>query len=293
MKTSSLLVLGIALFAFTACSDDDDDQSPATTGNLELSFSQLEPAGADEVYEGWIVVDGAPVSTGTFSVDAQGNLSKSTFSVAKADLDAATDFVLSIEPAQDSDPDPSDIKVLGGSFNNNEAMVSTNHPAALNADFTTASGTYLLATPTTSDMSDELSGVWFIDGSNGSAGLNLPELPANWVYEGWAVINGTPVSTGTFSDPSGSDMSAIFSGTDAGSPPALGEDFVMNAPNGLSFPVVLTGMPLVISIEPNPDNSEAPFAFKPLFVTAGSADHVNYPMDNQVATNFPTGTATR
>ncbi|QTN38866.1 anti-sigma factor [Cryomorphaceae bacterium] len=292
MKTASLLLLGVSLFAFTACSEDDDDSS-SNQGNLELNLSQLAQVEADEVYEGWIIVDGAPVSTGTFTVDDAGVLSRTRFTVDEADLAAATDFVLSIEPKQDNDPAPSDIKILGGAFNGDEAMVSAAHPAALNADLSNAMGTYLLATPTTSDMTDELSGVWFLDGSNGSAGLDLPALPANWIYEGWAVINGTPVSTGRFSDPSVADLDAPFSGTDAGSPPFPGEDFVMNAPNGLTFPVDLAGMPLVISIEPNPDNSEAPFAFKPLFTMAGAMDHVNYPIENQVASNFPTGSVSR
>jgi len=50
---------------------------------------------------------------------------------------------------------------------------------------------------------------------------------------------------------------------------------------------------LVISIEPNPDNNDAPFMFKPLMVAlSGATDHVTYEMSNMSA-NFPSGTATR
>lgn len=71
--------------------------------------------------------------------------------------------------------------------------------------------------------------------SGPTAGLTLATLPAGWKYEGWAVINGTPVSTGTFTSASAADDSAPFSGATAG-PPFPGEDFLQNAPSGLTFP---------------------------------------------------------
>ena len=39
---------------------------------------------------------------------------------------------------------------------------------------------------------------------------------------------------------------------------------MQNAPLGLTFPVDLTGNTIVVSIEPPPDNSAAPFQLKPL-----------------------------
>ena len=41
-------------------------------------------------------MDGNPVSTGTFTVDGSGNLSESSFEVERANLEAATAFVLSM-----------------------------------------------------------------------------------------------------------------------------------------------------------------------------------------------------
>jgi len=40
---------------------------------LRLDLSGLESLGPGYVYEGWIIVDGEPLSTGTFMVDAAGN----------------------------------------------------------------------------------------------------------------------------------------------------------------------------------------------------------------------------
>jgi hypothetical protein len=153
------------------------------------------------VYEGWVIVDGSPVTTGTFTVDADHNLSKTTFSVDATQLETATKFVLSIEPTEDTDPAPSAVKYLAGDFLGDDAAVNT----GIVGDFSAASGKFIVAAPTTTSMDDDLSGVWFLDNSSGSpmASLVLPTLDASWVYEGWAVIGGQPVSTGTFTSGSG------------------------------------------------------------------------------------------
>ncbi len=298
MKKAKIFYFAALGLLMAACSEDNDDNNNANNngnGNLQLAITQLEPVTADERYEGWIIVDGNPVSTGLFTVGSDGSLSQTSFEVAQSDLSAATDFVLTIEPYPDMDPAPSKIKVLGGMFNGNSAMVNVSHPAALGADFNTASGDYILATPTTNDTTDERSGVWFLDPTGPSATLNLPSLPAEWVYEGWAVIDGVPVSTGRFSSVSGADQGAPFSGTDNPGPPFPGEDFIMNAPNGLTFPVDLSSSPIVISIEPEPDNSPAPFAFKPLFgmAPANAAVHSLHSLNNQTDMNFPKGSVSR
>ena len=90
------------------------------------------------------------------------------------------------------------------------------------------------------------------------------------------------------------DDAAPFSGPGDG-PPFPGEDYVANAPDGLSFPTDLSGMVLVVSIEPNPDNDPAPFMYKPLVVAlpSGALDHVNYDLTNQVSSTFPAGTVSR
>lgn len=283
--------MGLALLA-TSCSDDD---SNLQTSNLNLNLTGLEDLGSNYVYEGWIIVNGSPVTTGRFSINSTGNLSQTAFSVLKSQLDAATTFVLTIEPAVDDDPAPSDIHVLAGDFSGSNGSLSVQHPAALGNDFSTSAGKYILATPTDSNMNNEDSGVWFLDNSTGSpvAGLNLPNLPAGWKYEGWAVINGTPISTGTFTSVTGSDSNGMFSGT-LSSPPFPGEDFLMNAPSGVMFPTSLLGSTIVISIEPSPDNSPAPFALKPLLHNVPSNATVHTVLNmNQNLGSIPSGSISR
>lgn len=278
IKKMYLAVLTLGLIAFS-CSNDDD--TPAiTTAPLTVDFSGLEALGSDFVYEGWIIVDGSPVSTGTFTSVTF----PQTFNVNSAQLASATNFVLSIEPAVDPDPAPAATKILAGEFSGNSANVNSNNIVVASGSAITtlnnSTGTYILATPTDMDMTNEASGVWFLDNSSGSpmTGLDLPTLSPGWKYEGWAVINGTPISTGTFTDASMADDNAatsIFKG-DAGNGPGYpGEDYLQNAPAGFTFPTDLKGATIVISVEPSPDDSAAPFTLKPLahMVPATAADH--------------------
>ena len=276
-----------------AMEDDAMEDGEGAPQQVSLEFDGLEPLGEDFVYEGWVIVDGNPYSTGRFTIEADGSRLYHTGSDWD-DLSAGTAYVLTIEPALGDDPAPADAHVLAGDLVDGVAQLTVGHPAALGNDFSEAGGQFVLATPTTTVEDDELSGVWFIDIVDGAAttGLDLPELPAGWVYEGWAVIDGQPVSTGRFVDPAAADDFNGFSGTDATGPNYPGEDFIQNAPDGLDFPTDLTGSTIVISIEPEDDDSPAPFAFKPLAaeVPAGTADHVGVELGAGPA--FPTGTAT-
>ena len=294
MKKLNLIILAsLLMFVMISCDKDDEMEEKS----ISLNINGLEDLGNDFVYEGWLIVDGAPVSTGTFTVDASGSLSKTSFSLEEDMIDDATKFVLSIEPKVDSDPAPSNTKILAGDFTDSSAGLTIS-PVG---DFSSSAGKYILATPTNGADTDEKSGIWFLDLSNGApptVGLTLPDLPSGWRYEGWVVINGTPVTTGTFSKTDATDDAAPFSGdTPLGmvNPGGFfpGEDFLKNAPMGLSFPTDISGGKAVISVEPYPDNSTHPFTLKPLVqdIPADAMDHVTYNMGTNL--NFPTGTATK
>ena len=275
----------------------EEEEAEEEAGPLfDLEFAGLEPLGEGFVYEGWVVVDGAPISTGRFTIaEIDGEREYTAPPVATAEeAAAATDFVLSIEPAVGDDPAPADAKPLGGTIVDGVAELSIAHPAALGNDFSTASGYAEIAAPTTDDPSDDNSGVWFIEIENRAAvqGLQLPELPAGWIYEGWAVIDGQPVTTGRFLDPGAVDDFNGFSGTDGTGPPFPGEDFIQNAPEGLEFPTDLSGSTIVVSIEPEIDDSPLPFAFKPLAIEVPANTPGMTALQLGAGPGFPTGTAT-
>lgn len=299
MKRTQLILMALAgLFLISSCKKDDNMEPEKTEmKSISLNLSGLEDLGSDFVYEGWLIVNGSPVSTGTFTVDMDGMLSKTMFELNADDVDMATKFVLSIEPANDSDPAPAATKILAGDFNGNTASIDIS-PVG---DFSNAMGKYILATPTNGPDTDEMSGIWFLDLASGMPmnGLSLPELPEGWKYEGWTVIDGKPVTTGKFTSVMATDEADPYSGSEKlpdvngmmGFFP--GEDFLMNAPMGLNFPTDIAGGIAVISVEPSPDNSEAPFALKPLVheIPSSAMDHRTYDMNQNL--NFPTGTVSR
>ncbi|MBU3012455.1 anti-sigma factor [Polaribacter vadi] len=258
-KILKLAYLCAAFVLFASC---ENNEEVSTTGELVIDLTGLEELGSDFVYEGWLIVDGNPVSTGTFT----SVIFPQTYTVNNSDLNSASTFVLSIEPAIDSDPAPAATKLLAGDFSGNSANVTS---TGIVADFSTSWGKYILATPTDDDASNEASGVWFLDNSSGTAvtGLGLPTLSDGWKYEGWVVLNGTPVSTGTFLDPANADDNAStspYKGTLNDGPAYPGEDYVVGSAAGVDFPTDLKDATIVISVEPYPDNSAAPFTLKPL-----------------------------
>lgn len=289
-RTGALLLAAIALAGLPACGGGGGSSSSpaAATAAVDWSLTGLEPLGAGYVYEGWVIVDGAPVSTGRFNVDAGGTPSATTFALTEAQRAGATAFVLSIEPEPDADPGPAPTKILGGDFNDDMASLSIAHPAAIGDDLTGANGGFILATPTSAATDDEDQGIWFLDPNGPSASLTLPPLPAGWIYEGWVVGAGGPVSTGRFMDANAPDSDAGGPGAGAQmSPPFPGQDFITPA-------VSLPGQVAVISIEPMPDDSPAPFVLKPLVTDpiAPTLAPALQALMNNAANSSPTGTAT-
>ena len=237
---------------------------------LEMAFSGLEDLGDDFVYEGWIMNSAGKVVTGgRFDIDGSGNPVPASFELENVDLDDLAAYILTIEPAVevgDALHDPSSTHVLAGDFAAQAATLDVDHQAALGTDFTSSVGSVLIATPTTTTTADDEQGYWFlVDRGNGpEASLELPTLPAGWVYEGWAVVGGVPYTTGTFTNVAEADSDGAG---DAAGPEAApnfpGQDFISPA-------LDLTPSTAVISVEPYPDNDPAPFAIKPLLGSVGA-----------------------
>lgn len=247
--------------SLNSCKKDKDVKDEVT-----LSLSGLKNIGSDFVYEGWIHIGDKAVSTGQFTIDDKGLMSKSKFKVNIDSLQKATKFSVSIEPKDDKDKKPSKTVILGGEFKDNTASLSIKHSLALKTDFTSATGKYILATPTDGDNTkDEESGIWWLDNSSGTekASLTLPTLPSGWKYEGWVVADETYLSTGTFDKATDKDQEAPYSKSTAG-PSFPGEDFLDKAPRDVTFPLSLKGKKTFISVEPDPDNSNNPYIIQPL-----------------------------
>ncbi|GAA3507989.1 hypothetical protein GCM10022393_17650 [Aquimarina addita] len=243
----------------TSCSSDD---GPATA-TMELDTFGLEELTDGSRYQGWLVSDGEVIPTTKFT-----NADEQIFTFEASKLEAATEFILTIEQASDNNNTPSDTRILKGTFSGNAATLSFEEAVT---SFTGNAGTFEMATPTDNDETNEASGIWFTESTQG---LTLNTLRAGWKYEAWAVVNGTPISMGTFTDPSGPDEFNSSSSTINAAPQYPGEDFLNNnvAPTGLVFPLDLRGATISISVEPFPDEDRAPFFLTPLTGTIQSTD---------------------
>lgn len=283
MRKSILFILVLFSLTLQQCREDQ--------GRVDVNIVGLRNLGPEATFEGWLLTDTERISTGKFTVNDHGNLSQINFNLDQEILDAANAFVITIEPADDQDPESSGICLLAGDITGSSASLTVGHTLAIGDDFSESRGTFLLGSPTNGENTDETSGVWFVSNNLGEpeVGLELPELAPGWIYEGWVIIDDRLISTGTFSSPTGTDNSAMFSGNGDGlSFP--GEDFLENAPEGFEFPLDLRGAKVSVSVEPINDNSHEPFAIQPLSGEV-NVDESNIPVElNNDDLRLPFGT---
>jgi hypothetical protein len=287
-----LLALGLATGVSTGASASH--LRPAHEIKLRVErLQRLEGA----FYELWVVKGTRKESAGSFNVTDSGRLEdgfghRARF-FSRIDPAQADALVVTIEPLPDPDPGPSGIAILTGAPGRHDAMLR--FPVNLRR----MRGSFILATPTDSDSTNETAGVWFLDPAAGPGpSLILPQLPGGWVFEGWGVTQGHPLTTGRFTAASGADSAAPFSGPNPG-PPFPGEDFLMNLPPEITRPVDLAdgSSAIVLTLEPDlsgvDPTGEGPFSIKPLLaaVPAGAADHTSIELSLDLST-VPIGRAT-
>lgn len=277
---SSLIVMGCG-----DSSDSNDTNVNKKTSEITFVAKNLAPLGDDYDYEGWLITPKGAIATGKFDI-TKGETTPHVFKVDPNDAKSASKFVLTIEPQNETGADiknASSVHIIGGDIRNNTAILTTSHGTALGTDFSEATGKYILATPSNKNATPT-QGIWFIDNSSGAAkpGLSLPNLPTGWKYEGW-IVDGSPISTGTFlkANEADSDKAGSTAGTEA-TPAFPGQDFVNPAKD-------LIGKTAVISVEPDPDNSKAPFSIKPLVGTITN-EAGKMVLANKAADNLPKAT---
>ncbi len=278
------------LLALWGCSDDENNQTLTLT-----DLKNLPELGSGFVYEGWLIVNQAPISTGRFNITA-GVTTPAQFTVDSEDVENAEIFVLTIEPATDDDPMPSETKVIAGGVTGNSITADASHKAAIGSDFLDAAGSFILAAPTDNEapITPEQGIWWLVPGAPASPSLMLPTtLPPGWVYEGWVVSDGVPTSTGRFTAVNDADEDGAGPKQGANpdaAPPFPGQDFISPPAlvlNDGSFTAVIT-------VEPEPDNAATPFSLKPLAlpISLNAATATSLTMNNDAANTLPSATIT-
>jgi hypothetical protein len=251
------VLVGVLAALVPASASASSNRHPLLIGAKDL------PRLSGAQYEGWVVKGDRKLSAGVFNVREQPHgqlvLLRAPIDPARADM-----IVVTIEPVPDPDPGPSAVAILAGEPHRHFA--SLRFPI----DLRRAAGSFILATPTDDDPANGTAGVWFVDPAGGPGpSLRLPQPPAGWVFEGWGVTQGTPLTTGRFTSVAGSDLASPFSGPNPG-PPFPGEDFVARLPAGVVPPVNLADgrSTVVITVEPDiggqDPTGDGPFSIRPL-----------------------------
>jgi hypothetical protein len=292
-RPALVVLLAVLLAATLSTGANASHRRPAH--EIKLRVQELQPL-EGAFYELWVVKGRRKESAGSFNVSDSGRLvdgfgHRARF-FSRTDPARADALVVTIEPRPDPERGPSGIAILAGSPRRNHA--SLRFPVNLRG----MAGSFILATPTDSDTANETAGVWFLDPAAGPGpSLTLPELPGGWVFEGWGVTQGQPLTTGRFTEASGPDSAAPFSGPNPG-PPFPGEDFLQNLPPGITPPVDLADGSSLIVITLEPDlagvdpTGDGPFSIKPLVssVPADAPDHTSIGLDRDLST-VPHGSA--
>ena len=270
-------------------------------GSLILSVTQMAPLPGDYHLEGWVVDYTTQTrSIGKFAVDASGvlvDLSGAPITARRFDtdfsLDSMTVMYITIEPPGDTNDTPSDTRVMGGLFIDGEVALRATDFEGIEDELILALGNYIVETPTDGPDTNEDSGIWFVNLTGGAParGLRVAIPIQGWQYQGWAEFDGIPVDMGVITHHSSPDESSTYSGPGAGYN-YPGEDFLVNAPQGLTFPLGVGSARLFVSLEPDPDPDPArsQFVLFEAFIPETPVRGQTYNMDNLVD-RFPKGTA--
>ena len=295
MRKFNVILLAACLAVLSSCSGDDT----VARSTVTVDISGLERLENGAQYQAWISdgVDLTPLGRFT-DVDFP-----KTFEALTGEVDNATQFFLSVEPGNDSSPAISESILLSGNFVGNAATVDVTQTFG---SYTSASGQFVLQTPTDNVSTNENSGLYWYIPSTGQPGLKLPTLPSGWKYEGWVTVPGASgdvnLSTGRFTNVNNADESDPFSLNINPAPDFPGEDFinenVLSAYGVNTLPNLLNKQ-VFITIQPIFDNSStgasiAPFVLRPLVgtVTQEAGSGVTNTMQINTA-SFPVGRVTK
>lgn len=308
-RYSAPLIFALGLpFFFWGCDSGGGITDPTGSSTVTLSVSGLQPVSGGLNYQAWLVHESGPNTYGyplvLFNIDANGRMVDpvaDTVLTGPYRASVATGSVLGLTISLELTSQLKEVSsftfILSGELVQGTANLTVGDFFAHNRDYSSVEGLYVLATPTDEDPDNELSGIWFMDSSSDpvEAGLGLPQSPNGWIYEGWVQVDEEPVSTGRFVWGEEADSTSYYSGP-LEHPFFPGEDFLFNPPQGIDFPLDLSGADVFVTIEPWHDwdtYPEEPFFLKILEgqVPGNALPQTVYTLTS-AASQFPTGTAT-
>lgn len=294
-----LLFLSFTIGFGAGCDSDSGTESDAPKLRMTVDTDNLKPLQDGFTYKVWAKVGFEYYSTEGFNVTETGQFLtqvgefRDKSFVLDADLTDAEVVFITVEGKSSTSNAPSKSIVMAADVTGNVSQLSSSHSLALGGSIAGQSGQLTILTTSDVDTSNDEHGVWFLTVSNGvmSPGLSLPTLNEGWKYEGWVDVGGHRFTTGKFVSNTRNDEFQPHSYNDV--PLFPGEDFLLNPPDGVVFPLNLSGAVVTITVEPNADDSFDPYGIKvlsatlPASIQAGSV----HPLTSANAV-FPTASVT-
>ena len=327
MKKFLIIATFISILG-TGCDDTNKNllSSEKQISGIDINIKGMNALGDSAWYEGWLTwleksAAGEikkTLSVGLLDMNTAGELVLSK-KINTGYLQGGLTLLITIEEdtvhgfqvtPTDTLEGPGEYHIIATTITANYSIFSVGDPILLNFNFYDVDGIYILDTPTALGQNPE-SGLWFVNQDTtiedildtaGTVvgkdtiisllpGLNLPDLPTNWTYEGWVIMDSDTLSTGKFTSAVGADQSSIYSSDQGPGYAYPGEDFFNNAPPGLTFPTDLSGRQFFITVEPNyPPCSNKPYTLIPFITTIpnDAKPKMNYHMDKNTE-SFPGG----
>lgn len=326
------MVVALSILILAGCSKDDSTNSNNQNLNrIALQPLRFPTLKSGLVYEGWVVKVDKDSKWLSYQGFGKFFWDEYNYRFLRPDDTTATGYIDSVfavngniydynliaitleKYPDDNSADPSPTIVAQGEIAPDKATIME-FPAKFGSD---TKGMFTIGTFSDGNYKElgqpresEEYGIWFMQDSitnskmdtleNYIQGAFLPMLPdTGYTYEGWVSVNVSAdsvltISTGKFYLPDIRDYDNRHCST-GGIPNFPGEDFLLNQPSDVSFPLKLVsefGGKAFITIEPNPDNNvEKPTN---LVVLSGNLPNQEfgvrktaYEMGNEAALSFP------
>lgn len=266
-----LLLLVPLLVALGGC-ELTEVEDGTNVSELQMSVTGLKQLPDTLTYATWLtrfdLVSQSSVSAliDPVSVGSDGSFTLTTSKVSFAQVQASIGVSVTIEKksrfnfASQTEEDslrkilkPAGRTILQGKFGSNSLDLTVNNVIT---DFSDVSGMFTLLTPTDGNSDqNETGGIWFADSVDRAGGplqgLNLQDANTGWSYYAWVETGGNLLKVGGFTSAGASDDFSDYSETVAPGLPFPGEDFLLNPPAGVTFPVNLAGAKVIITAQPD------------------------------------------
>lgn len=297
-----LLLVALMLAGLAACGDTPTEITPLprAIGEVQgvlLQADNLRPLDPDTqgVYYLWALLERNRAELlGSFAIDESGEIVDDNG--APIDIFRSNEFsvrktlrlLVTIELPGPAPESPSGMQILSGTVIDGVSNLTV----PISRTIADASGSLRVFTPTDGPGTNEVSGFWFMN-VDGEATLRLPDTTGALVYETFIELGGQAIPLGRFERGDQEDDANQFSAEQVEAPERPGEDLLMDAPEGLTFPTDISGARVTVSLEGRSNDfvSRSQLIVLEAFLPAGLTANTIVPLANIANQTFPSGKA--